>query len=87
MPQDAPRSMPQHEFSIGGQWPVGLSVDVAKVGLALYLLGIFVPIVYYSRFSIPTLDFLKTQAILLGFYVIAAYPPVPILIILFLGAG
>ena len=83
MHENSPRTT-QHESSIGSQLLVGASVDTAKIGLALYLLGVFVSVVYYSRFSILTLDFLKAQAILLGCYVIAAYPIVPVLSILFL---
>jgi hypothetical protein len=70
------RTEPQSHTDTGSQWLATFSLDTAKLGLALYLLGVFVSIIYYSRFSILTLDFAKAQAILLGCYVIIFYPSI-----------
>jgi hypothetical protein len=59
-------------------WLAALGTDVTKITLGLYLLGTLVSIVYYSRFSILSLDFIKAQAILVGCYVIVSYLVVPV---------
>lgn len=58
-------------------WLATLGSDVTKVALGLYLLGTITSILYYSRFSILTLDFVKAQSILVGCYVLGAYLAIP----------
>jgi hypothetical protein len=58
-------------------WLTGLGFDAAKLGLLLYVLGMVTSSLYYSRFSIATLDLAKTQSILLGVYVVALYAVLP----------
>jgi len=58
-------------------WLTDLGFDAAKVGLLLYVLGLVVSSLYYSRFSIATLDLAKTQSILLGVYVAGLYAGLP----------
>ena len=58
-------------------WLTGLGFDEAKLGLLLYVLGMVTSSLYYSRFSIATLDLAKTQSILLGIYVVALYAVLP----------
>jgi hypothetical protein len=73
-------TMGQTEGSAGfaSGWLATLGSDVTKITLGLYLIGTLVSIVYYSRFSILSLDFIKAQAILVGCYVIATYLAVPV---------
>jgi hypothetical protein len=58
-------------------WLASLALDAAKLGLVLYLLGLIVSSFYYSRFSILTLDFTKTQSILIGVYIVVLYAVLP----------
>jgi hypothetical protein len=58
-------------------WLSDLGTDAAKLGIILYLLGLLSSSFYYSRFSILTLDFTKTQSILIGVYVVFLYAAVP----------
>jgi hypothetical protein len=59
-------------------WLTDLSLDVAKVGLLLYVLGLLTSSMYYSRFSILSLNLAKPQCILLGIYVIGFYVGFPL---------
>lgn len=58
-------------------WLTDLGFDAAKLGLLLYVLGLVASSLYYSRFSIATLDLAKTQSILLGVYVVGLYVGLP----------
>lgn len=58
-------------------WLGDLGLDTAKLGLLLYLLGLITSSLYYSRFSILTLDIAKSQCILVGVYVVILYGAVP----------
>lgn len=58
-------------------WLTDLALDAAKLGLFLYVLGLLASSLYYSRFSIATLDLAKTQSILLGIYVVVLYAGLP----------
>jgi len=58
-------------------WLTDLGFDAAKLGLLLYVLGLVASSLYYSRFSIATLDLAKTQSILLGIYVVGLYAALP----------
>ncbi|HJX85172.1 MAG TPA: hypothetical protein VJ723_12585, partial [Candidatus Angelobacter sp.] len=62
-------------------WLSALGTDAAKLGLVLYLLGLLASSFYYSRFSILTLDFTKTQSILIGVYIVALYAVVPAVVL------
>lgn len=59
------------------QWLVNLGLDVSKLTLGVYLLGTIASLIYYSRFSILTLDLIRTQSILVGCYVVTAYCILP----------
>jgi hypothetical protein len=58
-------------------WLSDLGLDTAKLALFLYLLGLITSSLYYSRFSILTLDLAKTQCILVGVYVVLLYAGIP----------
>jgi hypothetical protein len=58
-------------------WWSDLSLDAAKLGLLLYVLGLLASSFYYSRFSILSLDLAKPQCILLGIYVVGLYVGLP----------
>jgi hypothetical protein len=58
-------------------WLTDLGLDAAKLGLLLYVLGLVASSLYYSRFTIATLDLAKTQSILLGVYVVGLYAGLP----------
>jgi len=58
-------------------WLSDLGLDAAKLGLLLYVLGLLASSLYYSRFSIATLDLAKMQSILLGIYVVLFYMGLP----------
>src|SRR5580704_16426717 len=58
-------------------WLMDLGLDVAKLGLFLYLIGLIASSLYYSRFSISALDLAKSQSILLGIYVLGLYVGLP----------
>jgi hypothetical protein len=58
-------------------WLSDLGLDAAKLGLLLYILGLLASSLYYSRFSIATLDLAKIQSILLGIYVVLFYMGLP----------
>lgn len=58
-------------------WLTDLGFDAAKLGLLLYVLGLVASSLYYSRFSIATLDLAKPQSILLGVYVVGLYAGLP----------
>jgi hypothetical protein len=66
------------DSGIPAGWLAALGSDTAKTTLGLYLIGTITSVVYYSRFSVLTLDLIKAQAILVGCYVIALYLAVPI---------
>ena len=63
------------------RWLVNLGLDVSKATLGLYLLGTVVSLFYYSRFSILTLDLIRSQSILIGCYVISAYCVIPVTVL------
>jgi len=58
-------------------WLADLGLDTAKLGLLLYVLGLLASNLYYSRFSILTLDLAKTQCILVGVYIVLLYAVAP----------
>ncbi|MDQ1354995.1 MAG: hypothetical protein QG657_5304 [Acidobacteriota bacterium] len=58
-----------------------VSIDAAKAGLFMYCMGLFVSIIYYSRFSILALDFTKPQSILVGFYILIYFGLIPALLL------
>ena len=60
-------------------WLGDLGLDTAKLGLLLYLLGLLASSLYYSRFSILTLDLAKTQCILVGVYIVVLYTAIPVI--------
>ena len=74
---DFHRGNPSSNFFSRASWLSTLGLDTAKFSLMLYVLGLFSSSFYYSRFSILTLDFAKTQSILVGLYVLLLYAAVP----------
>lgn len=70
-------SRAEKDSGVTSNWVATLGSDVTKIALGLYLLGTIASIIYYSRFSILTLDFIKAQAILVGCYVLGGYLAIP----------
>ena len=52
-------------------------IDAAKVGLALYIVGMLTSGLYYARFHILALDFTRIQSIVVGVYLVAIYLATP----------
>ena len=52
-------------------------IDAAKVGLALYIVGMVTSGLYYARFHILALDFTRIQSILVGVYLVGIYLAAP----------
>lgn len=68
---------PDGTRSIFRNWLSDLGFDAAKLGLLLYVLGLLASSLYYSRFSILTLDLAKAQCILVGIYIVILYAAIP----------
>jgi hypothetical protein len=58
-------------------------LDAAKVGLALYVVGMLTSGIYYARFHILALDFTRIQSIVVGVYLVGLYLAVPAAIVWF----
>jgi hypothetical protein len=56
-----------------------ISLDFVKLGITLYLLGLFTSALHFSRYSILALDFTKPQSILVGGYILFFYEALPAL--------
>lgn len=54
-----------------------ISIDLAKVGIILYLLGLFTSAFYFSRYGILALDFAKPQSVVIGTYILLLFGALP----------
>lgn len=61
-----------------------LPIDLAKFGVALYLLGLFTSAFYFSQYGILALDLARPQAVLIGVYIFLFYGALPASILLLL---
>lgn len=58
-------------------WLNGVAIDTAKLGLLLYVCGLFSFSCYYSQFRILSIDLAKPEAILIGFDIVCLFAVLP----------